>query len=128
MHQHKPSVNLSMALCFDACMQPTSAKSACPSRAGLCVQIDQLKQLRMWGSITPGHPERQMADGIEVTTGAAHVLVKWLCVKHHTDVCLPCRHAVYFLSHLGKLALIVFFAILKSAVVLLAIRRCLGLR
>ena len=34
------------------------------------LQIDQLKQLRQWGSVTPGHPERQIADGIEVTTGA----------------------------------------------------------
>ena len=49
------------------------------------MQIDQLKQLRQWGSITPGHPERQMADGIEVTTGTH------LCdnVIHCNDSC--CR-------------------------------------
>jgi transketolase len=34
------------------------------------LQMEQLKQLREWGSVTPGHPERQVADGIEVTTGA----------------------------------------------------------
>ena len=48
----------------------------------LCVQLDQLKQLRMWGSVTPGHPERQVADGIEVTTGVAFVpcTVRWCSI------------------------------------------------
>jgi len=31
--------------------------------------LDQIKQFRQWGSRTPGHPERELAAGIETTTG-----------------------------------------------------------
>src|SRR4029453_7006584 len=31
--------------------------------------IDDLKQQRQWGSITPGHPEHFLTPGVEVTTG-----------------------------------------------------------
>ena len=31
--------------------------------------MDDLKQLRQWGSVTPGHPERNVARGIENTSG-----------------------------------------------------------
>ena len=31
--------------------------------------MDELKQLRQWGSATPGHPERNVARGIENTSG-----------------------------------------------------------
>lgn len=31
--------------------------------------LDQIKHFRQWGSITPGHPERGLAPGVEVTTG-----------------------------------------------------------
>jgi transketolase len=31
--------------------------------------MDDLKQFRQWGSITPGHPEREVARGIENTSG-----------------------------------------------------------
>jgi transketolase len=36
---------------------------------GYKVSIDDLKQFRQWGSITPGHPEYGDTDGVEVTTG-----------------------------------------------------------
>ncbi len=36
---------------------------------GYDMPLEQLKQFRQWGSITPGHPEYQLADGIETTTG-----------------------------------------------------------
>jgi transketolase len=36
---------------------------------GYKISIDDLKQFRQWGSITPGHPERGETDGVEVTTG-----------------------------------------------------------
>jgi transketolase len=36
---------------------------------GYDVTLDDLKSFRQWGSRTPGHPERGVADGVEVTTG-----------------------------------------------------------
>lgn len=37
--------------------------------AGYKVSIDDLKQFRQWGSLTPGHPEVGHTDGVEATTG-----------------------------------------------------------
>src|SRR5437660_11593936 len=31
--------------------------------------LDQLKNFRQWGSLTPGHPESELAESIETTTG-----------------------------------------------------------
>ncbi|MDQ2915988.1 MAG: transketolase [Pseudomonadota bacterium] len=36
---------------------------------GYAVSLEQIKQFRRWGSITPGHPERGLTPGVEVTTG-----------------------------------------------------------
>jgi transketolase len=36
---------------------------------GYAVSIDDIKQFRQWGSITPGHPEYQLTPGVEITTG-----------------------------------------------------------
>jgi transketolase len=36
---------------------------------GYDLSLDQIKQFRQWGSITPGHPERGMTPGVETTTG-----------------------------------------------------------
>lgn len=37
--------------------------------AGYNVTMEDLKQFRQWGSITPGHPEFGHADGVESTSG-----------------------------------------------------------
>jgi transketolase len=37
--------------------------------AGFGVELDDLKALRTWGSLTPGHPEFGHTNGVEVTTG-----------------------------------------------------------
>ncbi len=36
---------------------------------GYALPLDQIKQFRQWGSITPGHPERGLTPGVETTTG-----------------------------------------------------------
>jgi transketolase len=37
--------------------------------SGYPLSLDDLKSFRTWGSITPGHPEYGLTDGIETTTG-----------------------------------------------------------
>ena len=36
---------------------------------GYDVSLEEIKQFRQWGSITPGHPESELTPGVEVTTG-----------------------------------------------------------
>ena len=37
--------------------------------AGYGLELDDLKELRRWGSKTPGHPEHRHTPGVEITTG-----------------------------------------------------------
>jgi transketolase len=37
--------------------------------SGYALPMSQLRLFRQWGSITPGHPERGLTPGVEVTTG-----------------------------------------------------------
>ncbi|MEV4732347.1 transketolase, partial [Saccharopolyspora sp. NPDC049426] len=37
--------------------------------SGYGLELDDLKQLRTWGSLTPGHPEHGHTKGVETTTG-----------------------------------------------------------
>jgi len=37
--------------------------------SGYGLTLDDLKALRTWGSITPGHPEHKLTRGVETTTG-----------------------------------------------------------
>jgi transketolase len=36
---------------------------------GYDVSLEQIQRFRQWGSITPGHPERGLTPGVEMTTG-----------------------------------------------------------
>jgi transketolase len=36
---------------------------------GYDLPLEQIKQFREWGSITPGHPESGLTPGVETTTG-----------------------------------------------------------
>lgn len=42
---------------------------ACLHLSGYDLSIDDIKQFRQWDSRTPGHPERGMTPGVEITTG-----------------------------------------------------------
>ncbi len=37
--------------------------------SGYALPLEQIKQFRQWGSMTPGHPERGLTPGVETTTG-----------------------------------------------------------
>jgi transketolase len=37
--------------------------------SGYGLELDDLKELRKWGSKTPGHPEHRHSPGVEITTG-----------------------------------------------------------
>jgi transketolase len=37
--------------------------------SGYPMSLDDLKSLRTWGSVTPGHPENHLTPGVETTTG-----------------------------------------------------------
>jgi len=37
--------------------------------SGFALPLEQIKRFRQWGSMTPGHPERGCAPGVETTTG-----------------------------------------------------------
>ena len=37
--------------------------------SGYGLELDDLKALRTWGSLTPGHPEVHHTKGVEITTG-----------------------------------------------------------
>ncbi|BCK56381.1 transketolase [Nocardia wallacei] len=37
--------------------------------AGIGLELEDLKNLRKWGSLTPGHPEYRHTPGVEITTG-----------------------------------------------------------
>ncbi len=73
---------------------------------GYKMTLEDIESFRQWGSVTPGHPERDMARGIETTTGPlgqgfatavgmamaeAHLAARYNCrgheiVHHHTYV------------------------------------------
>ena len=49
-----------------------AAVLACCTCRGYDLSLDELKHFRQWGSLTPGHPERDrvhVTPGVEVTTG-----------------------------------------------------------
>ena len=42
---------------------------ACLHLAGFKLEMDDLKEFRQWGSLTPGHPEYRHTDGVDATSG-----------------------------------------------------------
>jgi transketolase len=75
--------------------------------------LDQLKQFRQWGSLTPGHPESHETEGVEVTTGplgqgtgnAVGLAIgqKFFAATFNTPDFTVCDHKVYTIVSDGDL-------------------------
>lgn len=62
--------------------------------SGLCT-IEELKNFRQWGSVTPGHPERNILRGIENTSGPLG--------QGHTYAVGAAIAAKWFNNHFGEI-------------------------
>ena len=77
---------------------------------GYGLELEDLRDFRQWGSATPGHPERDLTPGVEVTTGplgqgvgnavGMAVAEEWLRAKFGPDVC---NHRVFAVCSDGDL-------------------------
>lgn len=62
--------------------------------------MEDVKQFRQWGAMTPGHPENFVTPGVEVTTGrwweqAARVLALAVGSKHRLkSITRPVRYKI----------------------------------
>ncbi len=64
---------------------------------GYGLDLDDLRRFRQWGSRTPGHPERTLTPGIEVTTGplgqgvadgvGMGIAERWLRTHYSPEIC-----------------------------------------
>ncbi len=55
-----------------------TASFSCPATG---LELDALKGLRTWGSLTPAHPEHGHTPGVELTTGPlGHALASAVCM------------------------------------------------
>nr|MBI2903889.1 transketolase [Chloroflexota bacterium] len=80
---------------------------------GYDLSLDELKNFRQWGSKTPGHPERGLTPGVEVTTGPlgqgfAHgigmaVAERWLAEHYNTPHYEIVNHHIYAIVSDGDL-------------------------
>ncbi|MBI5830444.1 MAG: transketolase [Chloroflexi bacterium] len=80
---------------------------------GSDLSLDELKNFRQWGSKTPGHPERGLTPGVEVTTGPlgqgfAHgigmaVAERWLAEHYNTPDYEIVNHHTYAIVSDGDL-------------------------
>ena len=73
---------------------------ACLHLSGYDLPLEELKRFRQWGSLTPGHPERDrvhVTPGVEVTTGplgqgfgngvGMGIAERWLRAQFGADLC-----------------------------------------
>lgn len=80
---------------------------------GYKVTLDDLKNFRQWGSITPGHPEYGVTEGVETTTGplgqgfgnavGMSVASKYLAAKFNKEDIKLIDHFIYVLASDGDM-------------------------
>ena len=80
---------------------------------GYPLGIEDLKQFRQWGSITPGHPEHHPSLGIEITTGplgqgfatsvGMALAERWLASRFNREDYPLINHFTYVLASDGDL-------------------------
>ncbi|GLQ89326.1 transketolase [Dyella flagellata] len=81
--------------------------------SGYGLTLDDLRQFRQWGSKTPGHPERGLTPGVEVTTGplgqgfgnavGMAIAEAQLAAGYNRDTYKPFDHYTYVLASDGDL-------------------------
>jgi len=81
--------------------------------SGYNVSLDDLKNFRQWGSITPGHPEFGLTPGVETTTGplgqgfsnavGMSVASKFLAAKFNKENFNLIDHYIYVIAGDGDL-------------------------
>lgn len=72
------------------------SKLAMQRLTATCMQMDDIKEFRQWGSKTPGHPENFITEGVEVTTGAA--LLNLYLYRATLATILPLLMEVYVIA------------------------------
>ena len=80
---------------------------------GYDLPLDQLKAFRQWGSRTPGHPERDVAAGVETTTGplgqglsnavGLALAERWLAQRYNRPGFPIVNHHTYVIASDGDL-------------------------
>jgi transketolase len=80
---------------------------------GYDVPLDELKQFRQWGSITPGHPESHLTPGVETTTGplgqgisnsvGLALAERWLATRYNKPGHSIVDHHTYVIASDGDL-------------------------
>ncbi|HEV2357674.1 MAG TPA: transketolase [bacterium] len=80
---------------------------------GYDLTLDDIKQFRQWGSRTPGHPERNCAPGVEVSTGplgqgfgnsvGMAMAERWLAARFNRPDHTVVDHRTYVLASDGDL-------------------------
>ena len=80
---------------------------------GFGLTIDDLRQFRRWGSPTPGHPERGITAGVEVTTGplgqgfgnavGMAITERWLAATFNRPGQVVVDHRTYVIASDGDL-------------------------
>ncbi|MFA4875213.1 MAG: transketolase [bacterium] len=80
---------------------------------GYDLPLEELKRFRQWGSMTPGHPERGCAPGVEVTTGplgqgigmavGMAMAERFLAVRHNRPGLDVVDHNIYAIVSDGDL-------------------------